>query len=745
VSSQDREIPPSLLGAASGSHPPPPPRTAVQLLDFHRLAWEDFERLCLRLARLTGKFGRARLYGVPGQAQSGIDFYTTLPTGRYESYQCKRIAGVSPADIKSAVDKFVKRKRWSDVSDKLVFCTSERGVRTELTDAIEGQAKRLAKRGIAFEVWDADELSLLLKEHEGIVQDFFGPYWVEAFFGRTGGQQETLEALREEIRAIPRMPTQFVTHEWASERLRALLELLRKDYPETFAKLNDQLGSPPDRELIRATAKAPPEWLRTADSRVWDVLARTAESQGEWSAASNAWERLSERQRTAFSRSGSLVSAAIAAKMAGEVARYEDLIARAEDADAKHPRLVLELMSEDTAPAERLAIIAKLDSEDPDDLAQIAAQRALAELLTPDVAAARISLQEVEERLPGSIMSASLSISLAAQKGRLAIMGHRALARAELLDAASEAESVRQRLIDQGRWLEATRMVMLRADIHAILGDRPMASRVLKGAREEEQRTTEQKIVLASSAAERALDWRLAQTFLDGAEETPTIARLRLEIKEAIGSPAEREEALLGLEEMVREDGPESAPAAFLRLAATLGPVSTPWSEEAANYLREHEHERAAVQAEAFYRLRKDGFEEALRILEPYGKAPWALATRLRVSLAPGVPPEVAVEAAENLLAIGPSHAARIEAAQGFGRAKDFARARQELVSVARDVGAPDAARADAYEKLMYVAGNELDDWDFALELYGEWVEVAPTDDRAPKWFPRIANRRSRS
>lgn len=77
--------------------------------------------------------------------------------------------------------------RWSDVSDKFVFCTSERTARTELADAIEHQGKRLAKRGIAFEVWDADELSLLLKGHEDIVQDFFGAYWVEAFFGKTGG------------------------------------------------------------------------------------------------------------------------------------------------------------------------------------------------------------------------------------------------------------------------------------------------------------------------------------------------------------------------------------------------------------------------------------------------------------------------------------------------------------------------------------------------------------------------------
>lgn len=68
----------------------------------------------------------------------------------------------------------------------------------------------------------------------------------------------------------------------------------------------------------------------------------------------------------------------------------------------------------------------------------------------------------------------------------------------------------------------------------------------------------------------------------------------------------------------------------------------------------------------------------------------------------------------------------------------------QELVGVARDLAAPNSARADAYEKLMHVAGNEIGDWTFTAEDNDEWVKIAPTYDRASKRAPRIADRRSR-
>lgn len=111
-------------------------------------------------------------------------------------------------------------------------------------------------------------------------------------------------------------------HEWAPARLRELLESFRKNDPDSFAHLNDLLGSPPASELVCAATKALPEWLRNANGEVWDVLARTAESQGDWTAASEAWENLAELKTSSFARSGSLVCAAIAAKLAANTGRY---------------------------------------------------------------------------------------------------------------------------------------------------------------------------------------------------------------------------------------------------------------------------------------------------------------------------------------------------------------------------------------------------------------------------------------
>lgn len=740
------EIPPELLTDPSGFELAPPVETAAHTLPFWDLRWDDFEKFCLRLARLGGPYGRARRYGDPGQAQYGIDFYTTLPNGRYVTYQCKRKQAATTSDIKTAVTEFLKHKRWSDVSDRFVLCTSARAVRSELGDAIEEQAERLAKRtpAIDFEVWDAEELSILLKEHEELTRDFFGPIWTAAFFGKPFDQDQFADDIAEKVVQRLKSQTEFFTHDWASERLRDLLEELRNEEPESFGRFNVLFGTPPDSDLLRAAIKAPPAWLERASARIWDVLARLAESRGEWSAASVAWERLSDRQATETARAGSLVSAAIAASMGEEGDRHEELIKRAEEIDAQHPRLILAQLPEDTPPAEVLAVIRDLHSDDLDDQIQIVARRAMAELLTPDVEAARASTEEVARLLPDSILAASLAISVTVQEGRLAVMGHSPLDRRALERAASDAGQTRERLIEQKRWSESTRLLMLKADIFALLGDRAKAAKVLREALEAEQNTTEQKVVLASSAAERALNWELADYFLRDAEETATTMRLRSEISEAIGTPAERAKALEDLDVMVDEGGPEAEHAAFIRLAATLASAPTPWSATAATYLRENGHERAAAQAESFYRQRESGYEAGVAVLAPYGDEPWALAGLLRLALNRNAPPEAAVKAAERLLLIVPSHANRIEAAQAYGRAKDFTTAKQLLARVARDPSSPDPARADACEKLMHVAGNELNDWDFTSDIYDLWMKISPADSRAPQWAPRIASRRTR-
>jgi hypothetical protein len=159
---------------------PPPVTSAQQELPFDRLSPQRFERLCLALVRREGALEHVQQYGVSGQGQDGIDVYSRAPDGTYVAYQCKRWQTMRPSEIRKAVTVFLDGA-WAGRCAQFVLCTSADLRRTELADAIEEQAERLRSRGIRLVVWDADHLSLLLKDAPDLVREFFGPEWEARF------------------------------------------------------------------------------------------------------------------------------------------------------------------------------------------------------------------------------------------------------------------------------------------------------------------------------------------------------------------------------------------------------------------------------------------------------------------------------------------------------------------------------------------------------------------------------------
>ncbi|MDJ0346967.1 NACHT domain-containing protein [Streptomyces sp. H10-C2] len=180
-----------------------------QVLPFASLAWENFERLNLRLARRRGEVDHAvdrvpvgsprwklsqkeavaaKLYGRAGQDQEGIDLYVRLPEGQwssdrsrqYLSLQSRRIAVLTAAKLGKAVNEFLAGD-WADASRVFVYAVSLSGVERKFDDEVRKQRARLEKLGIGFEVWDAEELSAQLKTEPYLVDDFFGRRWVERF------------------------------------------------------------------------------------------------------------------------------------------------------------------------------------------------------------------------------------------------------------------------------------------------------------------------------------------------------------------------------------------------------------------------------------------------------------------------------------------------------------------------------------------------------------------------------------
>ena len=179
-SSTPSEVPGWLLVPPSALEEPPV-ETRHQVLPFEKLTWENFERLCLRLAGLESEVEHCQLYGTRGQEQDGIDLYARYRDGSgYAVYQCKRVAELTAGDLRAAVTRF-KDGTWAGSARRLVLCTSRASVRTQLASEIEAQAQQL--RPIEFAVWDSEELSRILKALPEIVDEFFSREWVRVFCG----------------------------------------------------------------------------------------------------------------------------------------------------------------------------------------------------------------------------------------------------------------------------------------------------------------------------------------------------------------------------------------------------------------------------------------------------------------------------------------------------------------------------------------------------------------------------------
>ena len=161
----------------------PPVETRPQELPFGELAWEDFERLCLRLVRLEANVEHCQLYGVRGQRQEGIDFYARKKIGeKYRVYQCKHVDDFGPTKIKDTVSKFLVGE-WASKADTFVLCTKESLVRKERADELETQNALLKEKGITLIPWDSHQLSMKLKDSPELIDDFFGREWVTKFCG----------------------------------------------------------------------------------------------------------------------------------------------------------------------------------------------------------------------------------------------------------------------------------------------------------------------------------------------------------------------------------------------------------------------------------------------------------------------------------------------------------------------------------------------------------------------------------
>ncbi|WP_291728249.1 NACHT domain-containing protein [Bernardetia sp.] len=166
----------------------PPIETTVQELPLEKLAWEDFEKLCLAVVQIDFSINDCEIYGTKGQAQEGIDIFARQANGKYSAYQCKRYQKFDLSNINNAVQYF-KKKSFYSKSESLYLCTSCEWNKTQVQDRFEELKTELEKENLTLIKWDKIQLSRLLKTKPQIVFDFFGLEWVKKFNGELALQK----------------------------------------------------------------------------------------------------------------------------------------------------------------------------------------------------------------------------------------------------------------------------------------------------------------------------------------------------------------------------------------------------------------------------------------------------------------------------------------------------------------------------------------------------------------------------
>lgn len=164
-----------------------PVHSVTMTLPFAELTWENFEKLCYRLAGKGADVESHSLYGRTGQAQQGIDIFARKRNGRYDTWQSKRYKKYTHNDLNCACATFLSGG-WAGKTDIFYIVVQCPVDDVTLQDAIEKQAEYFRAQNIVLKVLGGHDLCTALRDHPDIVLEFFGRECAKHFFGDTISQ-----------------------------------------------------------------------------------------------------------------------------------------------------------------------------------------------------------------------------------------------------------------------------------------------------------------------------------------------------------------------------------------------------------------------------------------------------------------------------------------------------------------------------------------------------------------------------
>ncbi|EHN10566.1 hypothetical protein PAI11_25850 [Patulibacter medicamentivorans] len=596
-----------------------PPESSLQELPTDQLSWQNHERLLHRLGKKQGSVVQSSLYGVPGEAQQGIDILFRLPDGTYRTLQSRRVRGITAGGVRKAVTEFLNGE-WAERCSEFVLATSADASRTAVQDEIRVQTDQLAEQGITFDVWDRVATSLKLKDHPDLVRDFFGLDALRRFLPGAYDEDVLTEVQRISARDLtPMQPAAAIgfagTGPDASDALLHQVlnpgdlspdvERILRDLQEASVREAALLTAYIDRDPRRATdlIRHPQPWVADGRFELHVALGRLAAAAGQYEAAIQAFER-ADSVAPPESRARLALRTRDSALAAGDTGRAQRLFRRAQDLA---PDDVFVRIAEIGAlpPSEQLRKLEELQPIDHEGRNAVLRARvdALSDLEQAEQALAVLGLLEgetdsvlfVQDRRSGILQI------VAARRGGARNEDERA----RLVQAVGDVLALRNEMLARGRTEEAASLLM-RASELAVLGhDVQRGRQLLDQATEEELQHSSTRPLLAKARL-HAMQPSAALSVLTpyeadwGVRERSLAARALALIDEP-GNPQRATELARTL---LDTDDVQQA-AAYTLMIAAASDLDLPWPE-AASTMVEADHPTAVAYAQA-KRLQLEG------------------------------------------------------------------------------------------------------------------------------------------
>lgn len=278
-------VAPATLPAWEG--PAPPLRGPALHLPLAELPWEYFEHFCVAFALELDGLEDARLYGLPGQRQRGIDIVGRTPEGEVVVYQARRRAAVRLGAIRQAVADYVDSGRVFS-ADRFVLCASALVRDTALLDEFSQVRSEHERDGLGIDVYDQATITQRLRTSAGaaLVERFFGPAWREALCGDrspaepAADDRALISGYLDELELATRATPAYLASQASFDGLRQPVRL--RTSPRTWAagdtdtsEASRNRGDIIDRVRLRPERGAERE-RQTSQLVGWEAIASTA-------------------------------------------------------------------------------------------------------------------------------------------------------------------------------------------------------------------------------------------------------------------------------------------------------------------------------------------------------------------------------------------------------------------------------------------------------------------------------------